>query len=128
VYILQLINAPDEESFVALLDSEEYNFRYDCGVSQPVSTIKLCHREDIVSALALHSVFAIKAELDQLISGFHTYGFDELFQTYPEVTRQLFVYFKPLPLTADKLFDMFPAQLSPSGSNARELEESALMH
>ena len=45
----------------------------------------------------------------------------------PQKMRELFVHFKPLPLTADAFFDMFPARLSPMGSNKREAEEAALM-
>ena len=90
--------------------------------------IKFNERNDIISALAMHTIYSIKAELDQLVTGLHIYGLGKLVQTNPEAFKPLFVYYKPLKLSADALFDMFPASLSASGSNARETQEAALMH
>lgn len=122
------MNAPDEQSFIQLLNSEDYDFRFECGVGQPITTITINHRDEIVDALAMHSIFSIKAELDQMISGLNDYGMGELAQNNPEMFRQLFVHYRQLPLTADILFDLFPAKFSSPGSNARETEEAALMH
>ena len=122
------MNAADEQSFIQLLDSDDYDFRYECGICQPISTITINHRDEIVNALAMHSIFSVKAELDQMISGLNDYGVGKLAQDNAEVLRQLFVHYRQLPLTADILFDLFPANFSSPGSNARELEEAALMH
>lgn len=123
---LKLQNAPDEASFIQLVDSDEYDFRFECGISQPITTIRLSHRDEIINGLALHSFLCVKAEVDQILSGLNTYNIAELLQKDPYITRQLFVYYKN-PLSADKIFDLFPAKLSPSGSNSRELEEAAVM-
>ena len=37
-------------------------------------------------------------------------------------------FIMPLPLSAGMMFDLFPAKLSPTGSNAWELKEFAVMH
>lgn len=125
-YFLKLLNAPDEESFVQLLDSDEYDVRFECGISQPIATIRLAHRDEIINGLALHSFLCVKAELDQILSGLSTYKIAEFLQRDPYVTRQLFVNYRN-PLSADKMFDLFPAKLSPVGSNVREVEEAAVM-
>jgi len=85
-------------------------------------------RDNIVSALAMHSVFSIKAEMDQMVTGLNDYGLGRLVQNNPEVLRQLFVYYGQLPLTSETLYDLFAPKLSPSGSNIRNDEEAALMH
>lgn len=90
--------------------------------------IKFNERDDIVNALAMHTIYSIKAELDQIVTGLHVYGLGKLIESNPEALRPLFVYYKPLKLSADALFDMFPARLSESGSNTRETQEAALMH
>ena len=111
-----------------LLNTEEYDFRYECGVSQPVTSIEFSSREKIVGAIAMHySVVRVKAELDQLVKGLNVLKIGDLVEANPQKMRELFVHFKPLPLTADAFFDLFPARLSPMGSNKREAEEAALM-
>lgn len=90
--------------------------------------IKFNERDDIVSALSMHTIYSIKAELDQIVTGLHVYGLGRLVQSNPEAFRPLFVYYKPLKLSADALFDMFSTSLSASGSNTREIQEAALMH
>lgn len=80
------------------MDKEDYLFHYECGVSQPVSTIKPSDRDTIVTALAMHfSVTSVKAELDQMVKGMEVFKLSELFQANPQIMRQLFVYFNPLP-------------------------------
>ena len=102
-----------------MLDSNDYDVRFECGISQPITTL-------IVIRLALHSFLCVKAELDQILSGLSTYKIAEFLQRDPYVTRQLFVNYRN-PLSADKMFDLFPAKLSPVGSNVREVEEAAVM-
>lgn len=90
--------------------------------------MKFNERDDIVSALAMHTIYSIKAELDQIITGLQAYDLGRLVQSNPEVFRPLFVYCNTFKLSADVLFDMFPANLSAVGSNNREAQEAALMH
>ena len=98
-------------------------------MSKPVTAIELGDRHDIVNAFAMHySLINVKAELDQMVKGLEAYGVYELVQANKQMMRQLFVHFKPLAFTADMLFDMFPAEFSPVGSNARDAEEAALMN
>ena len=90
--------------------------------------MKFNERDDIVTALAMHTIYSIKAELDQMITGLQAYGLGKLVQSNPEVFRPLFVYYNPLKLSADTLYEMFPASLSAVSSNSREVQEAALMH
>ena len=94
-----------------------------------MTATELGDRHDIVNAFATHySLINVKAELDQMVRGLEAYGVYKLIQANKQMMRQLFVHFRPLAFTADMLFDMFPAELSPEGSNAREAEEAALMN
>ena len=103
--------------FHELLNTEEYNIRYECGVSQPVTSIESSSHEKIVGTIAMHySVVRVKSELDQLAKGLNVLKIGDLVEANPQKMRELFVHFKPLPLTADAFFDMFPARLSPMGS------------
>ena len=107
-----MLLAADEASFIEVLDSDDYDVRFECGISQPISTIRLTHRDEIINGLALHSFLRAKAELDQILSGLNAYNIAELLQKDPYVTRQLFVHYSS-PLSADKMFDLFPVKLSP---------------
>ena len=98
-------------------------------MSKPVIKIDLSDRHDLVNAFVMHySIINVKAELDQMVRGLEAYGVYELIQANKHLMRQLFVHFKPLSLTSDMLFDMFPAKFSPEGSNSRDAEEAALMN
>ena len=109
-----------------MLNTDDYDVRFECGISQPIGTIKLSHRNEIINGLALHSFLRVKAELDQILSGLNAYSITELLGKHPYIARQLFVHYR-IPLSADKLFDLFPAKFSPIGSNGREVEEAAVM-
>ena len=50
----------------------EFDFRYDCDVSQQIAAIKLINRDEIINGLALHSILSVKAELGQILSGLNT--------------------------------------------------------
>ena len=63
-----------------------------------------------------------------MITGLQVYGLGKLVQSNPEAFRPLFVYYKPLKLSADALFEMFPASFAAVGSNSKEAQEAALMH
>ena len=56
--------------FRDLIDSDDFNFRYEIGVSQPVNTLKLSDKERlIVDLMAKHFTILgiVKAELDQML-------------------------------------------------------------
>ena len=100
--------------------------RYECGISKPTLSIK---DEDIISALCLHFVvLSIKAELDDLVNGLKSLDVLSLVRENPVLARQLFVKGIQECLTADTLYDMFTADLSPPMSNGRDKEEAQLMN
>lgn len=49
-----LLNASTELEFRDILGGDEFDFRYDCGISKPVSRISFFDREKIVNAFSLH--------------------------------------------------------------------------
>lgn len=54
---------------------KEYGFRYECGVCQPSHMMKFNERD-------MHTIYSIKAELDQMITGLQAYGLKELVQRF----------------------------------------------
>ena len=114
-----------------LLDSDEFDFRYDIGVSQPSHTLQLSDRDRILNSMATHyAVKYMKAEVDQLKEGLKAMGVLDVIVSNPRKMRPLFVHHEPatVHLTADKMIDLFTPVLSPVGSNQRELEEAVMMH
>ena len=113
----------------ALLDSEEFDMRFEIGLGGPTSKYKFSDRDGLVQSFALHySVFNVKAELDQLLDGMKTLGVLDLIRSNPNTMRQLFVAGGEPVLTADSMFDLFKGVLSPLGSNQRDKEELVIVH
>ena len=112
-----------------LLEGEEYDFRYDCGIGQPTASIQLRNQDQIVSSIAMnYSVMRCMAELMQMQDGLKALGVLYLLQANHQLTRQLLVHSPSECLTADKLYDMLTAKLSPVGANQCQCEEDAYMH
>lgn len=126
---MQIEDASSVSQLQELLNTEEFDFRYDLGISKPSHEVRLDDRETLVSSMALHfGVLVVKAELDQILCGLSsTLNALTLIRNNPVVMRPLFVYQKRPPPTADTLFDMLQAKFSESGSNAREVEEATMM-
>ena len=63
-----------------LLNSEDFNFRFDCGFSKPSSTIMINEKETIISELSLHYiVLRVLGEIEQFVKGIKdTLNFDHL--------------------------------------------------
>ena len=116
------------EEMKRLLDSDEFDFRYEIGVAQPSQELKLRDSVRIVKSCAAHfTVHSIKAELDQLCEGLNCMGVLQLIRERPELLRPLFLPQPPIPLTAGYMINLFATKFSPPGSNSREEEEAAVM-
>ena len=125
---MQLQNVTSVEEMRTLLDSDEYDMRYSIGVGQPSCLLKFSDLDRIVQDFSIHfSIICVKAELDQLAEGLKTLGVLELLRSNPNAMRQLFIH-SEVPLTVDLMLDMFVSNLSPSGSNSREMEEAVVMN
>ena len=111
-----------------MLGSDEYDFRYDLGITKAAHEVRIVDREKIVTSMALHyGVLVVKAELDQILCGISSTLNALTLIRDNGVMRQLFVFKVRPPPTADNLFDTLPAKFSESGSNAREKEEATMM-
>ena len=125
---MQLQKTTNVEEMRALLDSDEYDFRYDVGVTQPSHTSQFADLDCIVQSLAMHySVVCVKAELDDMVDGLKTLDVLGLIRTNGNKLRPLFVCGDSTPPTVDNMIDMFAPKLSPIGSNRRESEEEVVM-
>ena len=107
-----------------MLDSDEYEFRYECGVAKPSCRITLSEKKKVIDAH--YSVLTSLAELEQLRRGLSIQTFDSLIQNYPEI---MYKAFQPsdYQLTSTYIQDLFKPLFSPKGSNNRESEEAIVM-
>ena len=116
------------EEMRAILDSEEFDFRYEIGVAQPTQNLSLRDSMRIVKSCAAHfTIHSVKAELDQICDGLNCMGVLQLIRENPALFRPLFLPHPPAPLTADYMINLFATKFSPPGSNSREEEEAAVM-
>ncbi len=110
------------------LDSAEYLFRFDAGVSIPAQSVTFEQKNMIVQSWVMHYLVHIcKSELEQFKRGCSELGVLDLFRSSP-------VHFKPLlladgkpKLTTKEISSMFKVQWSPQGSNQRETEEAVIL-
>ena len=71
--VLQLDEAPTTGDFRSLLSSDEYSFRFDCGVAQPAQNMTIKDKDRVISAIVIHYALSVcKAEIDQLLNGLET--------------------------------------------------------
>ena len=125
--VTQLADTKDEQEFQSLMASEEYDFRYTCGVSKPTARILFPEKQQVVSAMCLHySILVSLAELEQLRRGLAIQKFNSLMESYPQLIRKAF---QPpqQEITSEFIEDLFDAVLSPKGSNKRVVEEAIMM-
>lgn len=122
---MRIQNASSVHQLQEMLNTDEFNFRFDVGICKAAHKVRLDDREVFVSSMALHyGVLVVKAELDQILCGLSS-TLDALtfIRSNPVMTRPLFVYQERPPPSADTLFDMLQAKFSELGSNARDVEE-----
>lgn len=111
-----------------LLDSEEFDFRFDIGVAQPSQNLHLQDCMRIVKSCATHfTIHSIKTELDQICDGLNCMGVLQLMRNNPALLRPLFLPQPLCPLSADYMINLFVTKFSPLGCNTREEEEAVVM-
>lgn len=109
------------------MTSNEYDFRFSCGVSKPATWIQFSDKQKVVDAMCLHySILVSLAELEQLRRGLAIQKFDSLMESFPQPLRKAF---QPptCEITSEYVQDLFVALLSPVGSNKRSVEEAIMM-
>ena len=128
-FLFQLEQAKDESELRALVQSDDYEFLYDCGIHQALNSINLSNRSQLIGNIAKHySVILCKAEIDQIIEGLTTHKVLDLIRENPATMRQLFVCMPPQNITADYILQLFMENFSPLGSNSRSAEEATAIH
>lgn len=101
---MQLQEVTSIDEMRALLDSNNYDFRYDVGVTQPSHTLALADLNCMVQSLAMHyAIVFVKAELDDIVEGLKTLDVLGLIRANGKQMCSLFLYSEPGPLTADKM-------------------------
>lgn len=100
------------------MDSQEFDFRFQCGVGEPAASITLDDRQRIVDAFCLHyCIFATLTELDQVKQGLMVQKFSVLMEKYPNVVRTAFQPVKEV-ITSSLIEELYcgNATLAPRGS------------
>ena len=83
----------------------EFDVLYDCGIHQPLHTIKLNNRSQYISDAAKHySGVLCKAELDLMIDGLKV---NRVLNESPTSMQQLFFHMQPPKVTADYILSLF---------------------
>ena len=106
------------QEFRALLDSQEYNFRFQCGICEPAASVTLEEKQRIVDAFCLHyCIFSTVAELEQLKQGLLVQKFSTLMEKYPDAVRTAFQPAKQI-ITSGLIEQLYcnHANLGPRGS------------
>lgn len=68
------------------MDSEEFSFRFDVGVSDPSMRLKFTDREPIIQSLATYFILVrAKASIDQIADGLSALGVLEMMKANPQV-------------------------------------------
>ena len=108
-----------------MLFSDEYDFRFTCGISK--AHITFSEKQSVIRAMCLHySVLVSLAELEQLRRGLSLMKFDSLMSSFPSLLKKAF---QPpeCKITSDYIQDLFFPDFSARGSNSRNKEEVIMM-
>ena len=126
---MQIDEATTDEELRDIIDSDEFDFRFECGFCQPSKSMTLHDRQRIISCIALHFLcYSCKAELDEFRVGLSKLGFIDLLRDHPCLRSLFQARAKADQLTADQIQDLLEPVFSPIGSNARTAEELAVMY
>ena len=121
-----MVSATEDRELQDLLVSEAYEFLTQCGINIVKATIQDIPR--IQEAIIKHyCIFSCKTELDEIIRGLDSLGVGNLLKKHPREFLPLFNS-QTKPLTPGLLQDLVSLDLSPRGSNAREMEEEGAMN
>lgn len=112
-----------------LLAEDRFDIVFDCGFAVPVSRVTLEHIPMLIKAICIHSaVVPIKAELDQLSEGLKLFHLIDIVRKWPQKMKELFTCSPNTKLNAQEMIRLFEIELSPIGSNSRQLEEATVIH
>ena len=106
-----------------LLDSDDYIFRFEIGVTDAAASLEDCKR--IVTSISKY--YIIKAELDQLVEGLRVLGVHDVMTLNPHAFRNLLTA-PDVQIDADYILNLFSTQFSEPGCNRREIEEQAIIY
>ena len=68
--LLQIADCSDDTSLRKLLDSDGYNFRFECGLCKPSSMLSITQKEEIIAAITFHYlVFRVLGKVEQFAQG-----------------------------------------------------------
>ena len=119
---LQLRDVKTKEEMIEILDSDAFDFRFDVGVCQPSSSIRLIDLPSIIELFVSHST----VQLDQIAEGLEAARILYLFKKNPKRMGELLMY-EEKKVISDMLVALFEPKFSARGHNNREAEEAAVI-
>ena len=125
---LQVQSATTTEQLQALLNGDDYTFRFHCGYTKPSTLVSLDDKEEFARSIWLHFVlFQPHAELEQLRKGpYQTLQFELLACAHPKEVWGILAASTVFDVTPQHLCDSFVVHYSDNGSNNRNKEEAVI--
>ena len=94
-FFLQILSAQTTEDLRALLDSEEFEFRFDAGITVSSSSFTVDDCKRVGMALAMHFlIYNTKSEIDQLTEGLMNLGVLEVMKKVSYADEAAFFEFR----------------------------------
>ena len=113
-----------------MLEEKIFDFRFDCGYTNPTRSITVDDIHTFVNCIWLHyTFFKPHAELQQLRKGFReTLQMELLICLHPDEVKSLLYASSSFDVTPGFLLDSFVTHYSDNGTNRRTLEESVILN
>lgn len=126
---MQIIDATSTEELRALLDGDDFDFRFQAGCTMPSAALTIEDNLTLANSLALHYViYSKKAALDQLVSGLQSLGCLRLMRKHEDIIKPLFISSGRTQMKATEMINLFEVQWSEPMSNQRETEEAVILN
>jgi len=125
---MQVTACISDEELQALLNSPAFDFRFNCGIGETSSTIRISDKDKIVNAMILHfTILATTTELEQMKQGLTIQKFNELMKRHPLIMRTAFQARSNLTCSdIERLYNHNSAELAAVGTDKRERQEAIL--
>ena len=127
---MQVLQVETAEELRAMIGTDDYDFRFDCGYAKPTSQLEITDRDKVVKCVWLHYIFFLPhAELEQLKKGFReTLEMELVVLLHPSEMRSFLAASSDFDITPSSLLDSLVVCYSDQGSNKRTAEEAIMIN
>ena len=126
LFLIKILHSTDEE-LKQLIDTNEYNFRFEAGMNLPSAAMGTINKGEIAKALAMHYViYSSMAELEHIKKGLRVLGVQKLMSANITTLKPLFCKLND-KLSAASFVNLFDICWSPLNTTKREEEEGVIL-